>query len=555
MKTGILGYGIYVPRERIQSELILKDREKDADESVLDRLVSRLRYGLLVKNKAIASINEDSATLGYEATINALRMSGVDPKDIGLIVFGSESKPYAVKTTATQIGSWAGLGKRKYAFDIECACNAGIQAISVAKAYVGSGSVDFGIGVGGDISGAAPKDDLEYSVGAGGVAGVVGKGTEDELIGLLYPGSPYSSDYADFFRREGEEHPRHFGPTTGAAYVEHVCGAAIGLLEMYPKICLSDFPYMALHAPNGYMPKKALRSFSQEEIEKIMAKPEEKRGPADKASLKIAEYLQATGLEERARLTREDIDDKLNLRPVLEFGNTYAPQTGIALSDILDSAKPHENVLVISYGSGAGAIATIFETLPGLENKRGLVPTVQDYVDRMVDTRLDTYKKLFKERMKRWTAKHLVFRKLVGEIEPAEDNDGFHKISICKECDAIYTPERTCLNHNHSIDDMVYLKLPKKAILKKSSTHSLAKSFRERASEVILQGKVILADCDKEELYEGMGLEPTIRRLDHEGKDGLIHYGWAYRPLFGNSEKYLSRLKERELTEIPPLVH
>jgi len=546
MKVGILGYGVYIPRERIESQSILKEREKKNPK--LDDLVSRLTKGLLVKNKAIASIFEDSATLAYEAASNAIRMSGIDPVDIEAVIVGTESKPYAVKPIATQVGSWIGASNYKYAFDLECACLGGIQAISVTKAYVSSKSIKCGMGIGTDVSSAAEKDDLEYAVGAGGVAGVVGRGTEDELIGELYSAVPYTSDYPDFFRRDGVEYPKHFGPTTADAYIEHVDGAIIKLLEKTPDMCLADFDDIAPHEPNGWMPKKAFSAFVPEEIEKIKNKPEKERSLTDNALLRIDETLEIKGLKERSRLTREDIEKKLvpNLKPVLEIGNTYAAQTGIVLSYILDKAKPYQKILVASYGSGGGSIATPFLVLPGIEKKRGIVPTVDDYIDRMVEIKLNTYKKLFKERMKRWAAEHLTFRKIVGAVEPAEDNDGFYNASICKKCGAMYTPGRWCLDSNHAQDELVYLDLPKKSVLKSFSAHSLRKSFRETASNIMLQGKVILVDCKKEDLYSGMKLEPVIRRLDQEGKDGLIYYGWAYRPLFRDSEKYLSHPRERK---------
>ncbi len=540
-KVGVLGYGVYIPRERIQSELVLRARESGHPK--LRNRISRLQRGLLLKNKAIASIYEDSATLAYEAASNALRMSGVYPEDIGAVIVGTEDKPYAVKTIATQVGSWVGAGKRKHVFDIECACNGGIEAIAIVKAFVASRSMECGIGIGTDVSGAPKKDDLEYAVGAGAVGGVVGRGTDDELIGELFPGIPYSSDYTDFWRREGQKHPSHFGPTTADAYIEHVGGAVIGVLEKYPKIPLAKFDHIAPHEPNGYMPKKAFRAFVPEQIEKIKSKPEDKRSPADKASLKIDELLELKGLKDRARLTDEDIKTKLepNLKPVLEIGNTYAAQTGIVLSYILDRAKPYEKVLVVSYGSGAQALGAPFEVLPGIEEKRGIVPSVQDYIDRMVKIRINTYKTLFKERMKRWSARHLVSRKIVGDIEPAKGNKEFYDISICKQCGAIYTPGRNCLNAKHKPSEVTHLAMPKKARLKKFTVHSLRKSLRKRASDIMLKDKVILVDCKAKDLELGMELEPVIRRVDHDGKAGLIHYTWAYRPLFRDSEQYLAR--------------
>jgi len=41
-----------------------------------------------------------------------------------------------------------------------------------------------------------------------------------------------------------------------------------------------------------------------------------------------------------------------------------------------------------------------------------------------------------------------------------------------------------------------------------------------------------LVDSGIKDLAPGIELEPVIRRLDYEGKDGLIIYGPCYRPLF-----------------------
>jgi hypothetical protein len=46
------------------------------------------------------------------------------------------------------------------------------------------------------------------------------------------------------------------------------------------------------------------------------------------------------------------------------------------------------------------------------------------------------------------------------------------------------------------------------------------------------QGKVLIVDASMSELKPGMELETVIRRLDDEGRSGLIIYGPVYRPAF-----------------------
>jgi len=50
--------------------------------------------------------------------------------------------------------------------------------------------------------------------------------------------------------------------------------------------------------------------------------------------------------------------------------------------------------------------------------------------------------------------------------------------------------------------------------------------------DVLKQGKVLIVDANVPELLPGTELEAVIRRLDDEGKAGLILYGPTYRPVF-----------------------
>jgi len=88
------------------------------------------------------------------------------------------------------------------------------------------------------------------------------------------------------------------------------------------------------------------------------------------------------------RLTEQDIEKKIKpwLR-VLDTGNTYAASTMISLASLFDKAKPGDQVLAVSYGSGAYSNATWFEVQDGIEEKRGRTPTVMDYVERKSEIR------------------------------------------------------------------------------------------------------------------------------------------------------------------------
>jgi hypothetical protein len=50
--------------------------------------------------------------------------------------------------------------------------------------------------------------------------------------------------------------------------------------------------------------------------------------------------------------------------------------------------------------------------------------------------------------------------------------------------------------------------------------------------DLLKEGKVLIVDAFASELAPGMELESVMRRLDDEGKAGLIIYGPVYRPIF-----------------------
>ncbi len=88
MNPGIVGYGFYCPKKRITTDEIAKAWKKDG---------KKIASGLGIKEKAIASWDEDTATISVEAARLALDVAKIDPKEIDAIYVGSESHPYAVK--------------------------------------------------------------------------------------------------------------------------------------------------------------------------------------------------------------------------------------------------------------------------------------------------------------------------------------------------------------------------------------------------------------------------------------------------------------------------
>jgi hydroxymethylglutaryl-CoA synthase len=324
-EVGIVGYGAYIPRYRLPA-------------SEVARVWMGGEAPLPIKEKAVAGLDEDTATISIEAARNALRRANISPKEIGAVWVGTESKPYAVKPTSTIVAEAIGATPEVLASDFEFACKAGTEAIQSAIGLVGSGMTRYALVIGADTAQGRPGDELEYTVGAGGAAYIIGPG--EESLAIFEATYSYVTDTPDFFRRPYQRYPTHGGRFTGEpAYFKHTISAARGLMKELGRKA-DEYAYAVFHQPNRKFPIRAAKKlgFSMEQIEKGLL--------------------------------------------VSEIGNVYAGSSMLGLTAILDEAKSGEKILLVSYGSGAGSDAISLVVTDLIEEKRKLAPPTHDYIAR-----------------------------------------------------------------------------------------------------------------------------------------------------------------------------
>jgi hydroxymethylglutaryl-CoA synthase len=338
MKTpkdvAIAGYGVYIPRYRLPSEE-----------------VSRMWRGgeeVLPIKKAVAALDEDSATMAVEAARRAVEMAEV--KKLGAIFVGTETKPYAVKPTSVIVAE-ALAQHQVLASDLEFACKAGTEALQLIIALIGSGMIESGLAIGVDAAQGRPGDDLEFTAASAAAAYVLSK-RDRNSIAVVEGASSYVSDTTDFWRRAGQRYPRHLSRFTGEpAYFHHIQSAVKNLFDEFG-YKPSDFRYAVFHQPNPRFPVEvALRlGFSFEQIKPGLMNP----------------YI----------------------------GNPYAANSLIGLALILEEAKPNDLILVCSFGSGAGSDALSIRVLDGIVEKVGKSKNrVRDMLKAAVDLDYATYAK------------------------------------------------------------------------------------------------------------------------------------------------------------------
>ncbi|OPX72042.1 MAG: hypothetical protein A4E38_00779 [Methanoregulaceae archaeon PtaB.Bin108] len=331
--VGIITYGVYIPRFRIKVEEIARVWGANPDD---------ISGGLGVFSKSVPDLDEDTATIAVEAARNALLRRNIDPRDIGAVYVGSESHPYAVKPTACTVGEAIGATPTMTAADYEFACKAGTAGIQTCMGLVASNMVKYGLAIGSDVAQGAPSDALEYTAAAGGAAYLIGN--TDPIAEILCTRS-FTTDTPDFWRREGQDYPRHGGRFTGdPGYFRHIEGSVRLLFEETGKTP-GDYTYAVFHQPNAKFPQRVAKilGFGPEQIKPGLVVP--------------------------------------------RLGNTYSGSSMIGLAATLDCAKAGDRIFVASFGSGAGSDAFDIEVTDAIESAdfcRDAAPSVEKLLENPI---------------------------------------------------------------------------------------------------------------------------------------------------------------------------
>jgi hydroxymethylglutaryl-CoA synthase len=321
--VGIVSYGAYIPRYRIKIDEIAKVWGGNAN-SITD--------GLMVYEKSVPDMDEDTITIAVEAARNAINRAGINPEKIEAIYTGSESHPYAVKPTSTVVAEAIGATPNLTSADFEFACKAGTAAIQTCMGMVSACMIELGMAIGSDVSQGAPGDALEYTAAAGGVAYIIGR---ENIVANIESTYSFTTDTPDFWRREGMPYPEHGGRFTGEpGYFKHVTSAASGLMERLGAKP-SDYDYAVFHQPNGKFPARVAKMLG---------------------------------------FTNEQIKPGL---VVSRLGNTYSGSCMMGLAAILDIARPEDRIFVTAFGSGAGSDAFSITVTDKIEKIRNGAPSVE----------------------------------------------------------------------------------------------------------------------------------------------------------------------------------
>lgn len=332
METGIISYGVAVPRHRIEAQAIW-ETWKNMAEQFFDLLS--------IGERGVLGPEEDTVTLAVAAAKQALARADVPRDKIGALFLGSGTSPYAMKAAAVVIQDALGLPAQTLTTDIQCAEKSGSTALWLASSLIETGQIDYALVIAADTMNrhTAPGMVLEYVASAGAVAFLLGR---ENLIAQLETWTTHSWDQNDYFRLEGE---RFIQP--GAGFYGWV--ANWGLLEH------------VVPATKAFFEKTGLT-------------------PEDFTKFAVP---QKTGLRPLMVMGKAGLDMMQVLPFVLtaQIGDCGAASVPLALAHILDWADAEERIGVIDYGSGAGCDTWSLVTTPLLEDRRPTEGTVMDLLE------------------------------------------------------------------------------------------------------------------------------------------------------------------------------
>ena len=126
----IAGVGYSVPKTVITNEDLTKLYDTN-DEWIYTRTG--------IKERRVVSGEENAIDLGYEAAVNALAKAKINPEDVDLIIAASSAPPDLYPAMACRIQAKLGI-KNIPAFDVTAACSGLIYTLSMARAYISSGT-------------------------------------------------------------------------------------------------------------------------------------------------------------------------------------------------------------------------------------------------------------------------------------------------------------------------------------------------------------------------------------------------------------------------------
>ncbi len=325
-KAKIRGTGSYLP-DRILTNQDLEKMVETSDEWIVTRTG--------MKERRLASSNEFTSDMGYQAAKKALEVSQCRAEDIDLILFATITPDYAFPSTACLIQYQLGALKAA-AFDIQAACTGYLYALATAKGFIEAGIYKNVLIVASEkLSSIVDYKDRNTCVlfGDGASAAVVSSEGKGFVIRDVTLGA------------DGEQAQLLMLPAGGSR------------LPPTKETVEGNLHYLRMEGKEVF--KHAVRRMEAASKESI-----------HKAGLQESEIAWFVPHQANLRII-ESLAKRFNISPekvfltIHKYGNTSASSVGIALDELVREKNLHsgENVLLTAFGAGLtwGAAVLTYE--------------------------------------------------------------------------------------------------------------------------------------------------------------------------------------------------
>lgn len=132
-QVSILGIGGYLPDRVVSNKELLREFPSVTEEYI---------FGVTgIRERRWARDGEKPSDMAFHASSEAIRRSGLDPKDIGGIIVSTETPDITMPSTACILQDMLGL-RGIPAFDLKAACSGWLYGLTLAKGLVLSGVAD-----------------------------------------------------------------------------------------------------------------------------------------------------------------------------------------------------------------------------------------------------------------------------------------------------------------------------------------------------------------------------------------------------------------------------
>jgi hydroxymethylglutaryl-CoA synthase len=247
MRVGIDAISFAVPHRYIALEDLAVARGVDP---------AKYTQGLGGLEMAVAEPGEDTVALAARAASRVL--AGVDRKQLGMLVVGTETGVDHSKPVASYVQGLLGLPHTMRVYDTQHACYGGTAALMAACDWIGSGAADgrSALVICSDIARYGLHSAGEPTQGAGAVAMIISRHPRVLAIDLGISGTA-STHVHDFWRPLGQREAQVDGHYSVQCYLDALGVAYAGWHERAAMRGIEKLARVCYHVPFCKMAKKA----------------------------------------------------------------------------------------------------------------------------------------------------------------------------------------------------------------------------------------------------------------------------------------------------------